>query len=69
MSESLLQYKPYKSDFELSSKWKLKKNPISGFFFLWGGGAMNTTATIFYAQDTLSRPLLQNHCIVSWKYS
>ena len=38
MSESLLQYKPYKSDFELSSKWKLKKNPISGFFFCGAEG-------------------------------
>ena len=29
----------------------------------WGGD-MNTRATVFYTQDTLSRPLLQN-CIVA----
>ena len=39
MSEELLKYKPYKSNFELSSKGILTKNPNLRFkFFSWGDG-------------------------------
>ena len=47
MSEKLLKSKPYKINFELSSKWILTKNPNPGFTFscvcvvcvcVWGGG-------------------------------
>ena len=39
MCEYILKYKPYRSNFELSSKWILTKNPnLKIFFFLGGGG-------------------------------
>ena len=55
MSEYLLKYKPYKSNFEFSSKWILTKNPNPEFFFqgVCGGGGrdMNTRAAIsFYTK-------------------
>ena len=38
--QCLLKYKLYNSNFELSSKWILTKNPsnLKNFFFLGGGG-------------------------------
>ena len=35
MSEELLKYKLYKSNFELAIKWTLTKNPNPGFLFLY----------------------------------
>ena len=58
MSEYLLKYKPYKSNFELSSKWILTRIQIrekkKSFFFLfcfvcvcvWGGGGGGDSSVI-----------------------
>ena len=68
MREELLKYKPYKSNFELSSKWIWTKNPNlekKNFFFLgWGGGG---GGVVILVRDTLSWPCL-HICEVSWKY-
>ena len=59
-------------NFDKESKSRKKKIFFSFFFFFGGGGGggggggvkdMNTRAAIFYTQDTLSQPLLQNNKI------
>ena len=61
-SEYLLQYKPYKSNSELSKN----PNPGKKIWQRGQGGGISTQeqkAAIFYTHDTLSRSLLQNRIV------